>query len=353
MWALALALAMAAAGVRTSVSSPGTQTMSTAPANPDASPEARELLAYLDSIQGKFTLSGQHNQMPRMSVISERVEEITGKYPVVWGGEWGFSDERHDTDNVKYRPRLLDQIREHHRAGRIVVITYHQASPTVGEPCDFQGGVICKITDADWDAILTEGTPLNKVWAEHVDRLAVAFAALRDERIPIVFRPYHEMNGSWFWWGGKPERFVALWTMIFERFTKRHRLTNLLWAWNSDRPREGVEAFFPGHDRVDLLGADIYPEKGHETFPQEWYDRVAKLANGKPVALSENSEIPSPEILEQQPWVYFMSWDGLVFSGNPPDRLRDVFGSPRVLSECMKGSSVTSVASPPPSPREG
>ncbi|HEY0868406.1 MAG TPA: glycosyl hydrolase, partial [Fimbriimonas sp.] len=179
--------------------------------NSEASPEARDLLKLFYRVSGRYTLSGQHNQMHHMSEPSERIQALTGRYPLIWGGEWGFSDERHDIDNVKYRPRLLEQIREQHRAGRIVVMTYHQASPTIGEPCDFRGGVQIKITEEDWDGILTQGAPLHKVWSEHVDRLAAALAMLRDEKIPIVFRPYHEMNGDWFWWGGKPERFKALW----------------------------------------------------------------------------------------------------------------------------------------------
>jgi mannan endo-1,4-beta-mannosidase len=289
-------------------------------------------------VDGRYTISGQHNQMFHMSAPSERVQQLTGKYPLIWGGEWGFSDDRHDTDNVKYRPRLLDQIRERHKARRIAVLTWHQASPTVGEPCDFRGGVICKITDADWDGILTPGAPLHKVWEEHVDRLAAALATLRDERIPIIFRPYHEMNGNWFWWGGKPDRFKALWAMMYDRFTRTHRLDNLLWAWTCDRPRAGVEAWFPGADRVDLLGTDIYPGRDRqETYPQEWYDRMRGLAAGRPVALSEISELPAPDVLERQPYVYFMCWDNMVFAANKADQLKEVYSSPRVLSERPQG----------------
>jgi mannan endo-1,4-beta-mannosidase len=307
------------------------------PVNPRATREARELLKFLYSVSGRATLSGQHNQMFHMSEVSEHLQRVTGKYPLIWGGEWGFSDERHDVDNIKYRPRLLDQIREQHRAGRIVVMTYHQASPTVGEPCDFVGGVQIKISDAEWDALLTEGTPLNKVWAEHVDRLAEALKTLEREHIPVIFRPYHEMNGGWFWWGGKPDRFKALWGKIYDRFTHKHRLNNLLWAWNPDKPYAGVESFFPDPKTVDLLGTDIYPARDRkETYPQEWYDRMSSLAAGKPLALSENSELPTDEQLKTQPWTYFMAWDNLVFRANTEDKLKQVYASPRVLSERPK-----------------
>jgi mannan endo-1,4-beta-mannosidase len=310
------------------------------PVTPGTSFEARQLLKFLYERNGGKTLTGQHNQLHVMSKPSEDVEKLTGKYPLVWGGEWGFSDERHDIDNIKYRPKLVEQIREQHKAGRIICLTYHQASPTVGEPCDFKGGVQVKISDAEWDAILTEGTLLNKVWAEHVDRLAEAFKTLEKEKIPIIFRPYHEMNGGWFWWGGQPERFQRLWAMIYDRYTKKHGLKNLLWAWNPDKPYPGVEKFFPGLDKVDLLGTDIYPTRDRkETYPQEWYDRMKGLAGDKPLALSEMSELPTEETLAAQPWAYFMSWGEMLFRANPPERIKAVYASPKVSSHRLMRAS--------------
>ena len=60
-----------------------------------------------------------------------------------------------------------------------------------------------------------------------------------------------------------------------------------------------VEKYYPGDDYVDALGSDIYPVKDtNVVFRQEWYDKMKKLANGKPLGLSENSVIPSEEILK-------------------------------------------------------
>lgn len=304
------------------------------PVDPLATPEAEGLLEYLYTVQGQFTLSGQHNQMHHMSEVSEEVQRITGHYPLIWGGEWGFSDERHNSDNVRFRPQLLEEIRRQHDAGRIIVLTYHQASPAIGEPCEFQGGVVANLTDAEWDDIFAPRTAIHKVWSEHVDRLGDALGSLQGHGIPIIFRPYHEMNGSWFWWGGEPERFKALWKLLYERFTGRHGLHNLLWAWNPDKPYPGVEQFYPGHAMVDLLGCDIYPSADRpETYPQEWYDRMADLAEGRPIALSENSALPTAQEYETQPWSYFMGWDSLVLKANSAEELRTRYAIPRVVSE--------------------
>jgi mannan endo-1,4-beta-mannosidase len=316
-------------------------TPSQLPVNPNATQEAKDLLAFLYSTYGKTTLTGQHDQMYHMSIGSDKIERMTGRHPLVWGCEWGFSDERHDVDNIKYRPKLMDEVRRHHQAGRIIVMTYHQASPTVGEPCGFESGVQAKLTEREWDDILTPGTNLHAIWEAHVDRLAEAFKKLQDEQIPFIFRPYHEMNGDWFWWGGDSERFKKLWAITYDRFTNTHRLNNLLWAWNPDKPWEGVDEFFPGHETVDLFGTDIYPAKDREeTYPQEWYDRMKALAGDKPLALSEMSELPTPESLEKQPWAWFMSWDGLVFQANSDEKIKLIFNSPKFRSEPWKTSGV-------------
>src|SRR5437868_15317803 len=75
-------------------------------ANENATPEAKKLLAYLYSISGKKTLSGMHNVLGRMSVNTDSVYLLTGKYPAIWGGDFGFADSTHDIDNIKYRSSL-------------------------------------------------------------------------------------------------------------------------------------------------------------------------------------------------------------------------------------------------------
>lgn len=112
------------------------------------------------------------------------------------------------------------------------MLSYHQANPAIGEPCDFKGGIISKLTDAQWQELLTPGTPLYQKWASQMDLLAGYLEQLQAAHIPVIFRPYHEMNGSWFWWGGRPGEagYLALWQQIYAYYTEHHHLNNLLWA---------------------------------------------------------------------------------------------------------------------------
>lgn len=290
------------------------------PIDPEATPEARQLLKYLYKIQSKKTLSGMHNVLGRMSAPSDRVQRLTGHYPAIWGGDFGFADSTHDIDNIKYRPRLVPEIKKQHARGAIIVLSYHQANPAIGEPCPFESGIISKLTDAQWQELLTPGTPLYQKWAAQMDLLASHLQQLQAAHIAVIFRPYHEMNGGWFWWGGRPgaQGYLALWQQLYTYYTEHHHLHNILWAWTPDKPNPGVENFFPGRDKVDILGTDIYPRKDSAAvvYPQRWYDTMHHLAAGKPLALSEASVLVPPDLLTKQPYVWFMSWGEMLFNAN-------------------------------------
>lgn len=306
------------------------------PINRHATPEARRLLTYLYGLRGKHTLSGMHNVLGRMSENTDAVHHLTGEYPAIWGGDFGFADSTHDIDNIKYRPLLVAEIKKQHQRGAIIVLSYHQANPTLGEPTPFQGGIISKLTDAQWQELLTPGTPLYQKWAAQMDLLAGYLQQLQAAKIPIIFRPYHEMNGGWFWWGGRPgpHGAAALWNQLYTYYTEHHHLNNILWAWTPDKPTPGVETFFPGRDKVDLLGTDIYPRKDSAAvvYPQRWYAAMQRLAAGKPLGLSEHSVLPTPTQLVQQPYVWFMSWGEMLFKNNSEAEIKRTYADPRVLN---------------------
>jgi mannan endo-1,4-beta-mannosidase len=305
------------------------------PVNPEESVEARNLLKFLYSISGKKTLTGMHNYLGKMSESTDKAFEITGKYPAIWGGDFGFADSSHDIDNINYRSLLVNEIKKQYARGSIIVMTYHEANPAIGEPCPFEGGVQSKLTDAQWKDLITPGTVLNLAWHKQMDLFATYLVQLRDAHIPVLLRPYHEMNGNWFWWGNKPgdSGYVALWKQLFNCYTIEKKLNNIIWVWTPDRPWPGVEKFYPGKEYVDILGTDIYPLKDtNVVFRQEWYDRMKKLADGKPLALSENSINPTEDMLKTQSWLWFMSWTSWGLETNSVEDIRKLYNSPSVLT---------------------
>lgn len=308
----------------------------TASAQPAHSAEAQQVLALLVSLKGRHIVSGQHNYPGYGVTSSERIREMTGgKAPGLWGSDFGFTAE--DKDGIVHRPAVLVEAKRQWGAGALVVLTWHAVRPTDDEPCGWKTSVQAKLTDEQWRELTTPGTPLHGRWCAQVDRIAALLGDLRDAGVPVLWRPYHEMNGNWFWWGGRPgpAGFVALWRMLHARFTVLHRLNNLIWVWNPNAPvgKVGPYAdFFPGHDVTDVLATDVYDHrKTGQPFLKPDYDELRRLAAGKPIALGEVGPVPTPAVIDEQPdWVWFMTWCN--FETRQPDAVRTIYADPRVLT---------------------
>jgi len=304
-----------------------------APVNPNASPEARALLKFFYSISGKYTLSGQHNYPYTISRWTDRVDDLVGKYPALYGQDFGFSGGE-DKDSTEARPELIAEAKRQYENGAVITLTWHAVRPTSDEPVTFRENVQSKLSDFEWNELLTPGTVLNNRWCEQVDVIAGFLKQLRDAHVPVLFRPYHEMNGKWFWWGGRPGKngSAALYRQIFDRMVNYHKLNNLIWVWNVNATNSAyvgaMADFFPGAQYADLLTVDTYGE-----FKQSYYDEVLALSGGKPIALGEVGGAPTPAVLQQQPkWTYFMIWSEFVEWENPAPALRALFNSPNVLT---------------------
>jgi mannan endo-1,4-beta-mannosidase len=312
----------------------GCKTVSSAqPANPHASPEARALLNYLYQISGHKILSGQHNTPGHkpISAMSEKAQEITGKYPAIWGSDFGFTAT--GRDGIDNRPAIIaEAIRQYHN-GCIINLMWHSVSPLDNEPGEWKKNVWHKMTEAEWNELITPGTPLNKHWLAQLDVIAGYLKQLRDAHVSVLWRPFHEMNGDWFWWCGKKggKGIKALWRLEYDRLVNYHHLDNLIWVWSPNAPGGNVGPYadyFPGLDCVDVLAVDIYIG-----FKQPFYDELVALAAGKPVALGEVGKLPTPAVLDAQPrWVWFLEWDTILTGRNKPEEIRTLYNDPRVLT---------------------
>ncbi len=311
----------------------GAQTPS--PVNPHASPEARALLTYLYSISGHYILTGQHNFPNTIANWTDRAYDFTGRYPAVYGQDFGFQGGS-DKDSIVARPALVEEAMRQYRNGAIVTFTWHAVRPTDDEPATFRDSVQGHLTDFEWHELLTPGTDLHKRWCAQVDVIAGYLKQLRDARVPILWRPYHEVNGNWFWWGGRKgqDGSAALYRQLFDRFVNFHHLDNLIWVWNANSPGSGNSGpgpypdYFPGAAYADVLSVDVYGE-----FKQSYYDALVTLAENKPVALGEVGGVPSPAILQAQPkYAWFMTWSEFIEMGNSLDAVRAVYSDPHALS---------------------
>jgi mannan endo-1,4-beta-mannosidase len=293
------------------------------PVTPNASPEARALLKFFYSISGMYILTGQHNFPNVKGRNTEFATEYIGKTPVIYSTDWGFALDG-NTDSYLARQDIVNKAIRQNKLGAIVTICWHAVPPTADEPVTFQPipgadstklhSVQGKLLDQQFADILTPGTALYKHWCQQVDTIAYYLKELQDAHVPIIWRPYHEMNGDWFWWGGRQGQYstIRLYRQIFARLVNYHKLNNLIWLWSVDRPStppRKFSNFYPGSDCYDIAGLDVYGSD----FNQNYYDSLLALTKGKPIVLGEVGNPPTPDILKRQPnWGYYVVWASMV-----------------------------------------
>ncbi len=304
------------------------------PVNPNATKEARELLSYLYSIEGTSILSGQHNYGNELLRSTDSVKSITGVYPAIWGSDMlPLGKGERDTGQ-----EVVDEAIHQYEKGSIITLMYHQVKPFDHDSLGFQHSVKGRVTDEQWQEIITPGTPYNTMLIEKIDKVAGYLKQLQERNIPVLWRPYHEMNGIWFWYGDRKgeDGFAKLWKIMYDRYVDYHKLNNLIWVWNANGPRDwendqayDYQLYYPGDEYVDILAADIYKND----YKQSHHDQLLELGQGKPIAIGECGVLPSWQIIDQQPqWTWFMTWAGFIWRENHPDSVRALYHYDKVMN---------------------
>ncbi len=297
-----------------------------------ATDETRALYDYLLSQYGKNIISGQthdnYDEIKKLTGCSPMLragdlQHFTDGYPYLWqDGHHTFGKDDDGTVD-----ELISWYNSTAKKG-IVSLQWHWHSPTGGA-----AGTNTFYTDQttfDITKAVTPGTQENTDIIRDIDDIALQLKKFEDAGVPVLWRPLHEAGGGWFWWGAKgPEACRELYDIMYDRLQNYHHLHNLIWVWSTPETD-----WYPGNDRVDIVGYDSYPGDYNYGNQKNAFDILHNLTGGnKLVAMSENGPIPNPDdcLDLDAPWSYFMSWSNLVFEQNTDEHLHDVYGNPRIL----------------------
>lgn len=280
------------------------------PSNPNAQDCVKNVLKYLAEISGRKIISGQHTQNHAQEEL-HFIEKLTGKKPALLGFELlSYSPNINylDTDEecmeeIHQNYGTLEKAWEWAAQKGLLTFTWHWFSPLGGRSKSFYA----KNTDFDIRKAVNEGSEEYKATISDLDAMAGILRPFCDAKIPILWRPLHEGDGDWFWWGAKGgDALKKLYRIMYERFTKIHHLDNLIWVWNSHVPE-----CYPGDDVTDIVSRDIYESPhAHSGFKKEFKELEKVTSQKKIILLAENGSMLDVDAAlgEGLCWASFMTW---------------------------------------------
>lgn len=226
------------------------------PANPAANAKARVVLDYLSRLQAtgeKRILSGQFTDYgPGANLIlCEEAFQQSGHWPALIGLDYAdYGGGRHRLHTANVNRLAIDYARN----GGLITISAH-----LPNPANPRGGGL-RDKGVDLETLLAPDHENHRRWMEELDVLATGLTELKEAGVVVLWRPFHEMNGNWFWWGGNaPASFQKLWRHMFDYFTTVRKLDNLLWIYGPNHGAK-VTAYYPGDRYADIVGLDAYTD---------------------------------------------------------------------------------------------
>ncbi|QEG33969.1 glycosyl hydrolase [Bythopirellula goksoeyrii] len=283
--------------------------------NANSDSRTRFLMQYLTGIYGDKTMSGlQHdvnsgtNTFPPTSYVTKS----GGLLPAVRGSDLiNYSSSRTIYGQPNHN-ETEDTIAWAQQTGGVVSMMWHWNAPDdlIDQPgMEWWRGFYTHSTTFDLNGALNNpgSADYNKIISD-IDTIAVELQKFETAGVPVIWRPLHEAEGGWFWWGAHgSDNFKELWSLMYDRLTDHHGLDNLIWEFTD----LGNPDWYPGDDTVDMVGLDIYTDPS-DNMSGPWLDALEKYNGEKIIALSESGTLPDADEMEQWgiAWNYFATWNG-------------------------------------------
>lgn len=248
-----------------------------------ATPATKSLFSYLDEVRGTGVLFGQQNTTTHGLTFSGRgdgtqsdVKADVGDYPAVFGFDvgdyFGYGGGESATQTPAALSQFTSDLEQAHTLGGIPTISAHMPNfETGGQYSDTTGDAVSHILP---------GGDENAAFNAYLDDLATVVKNAKDsngEAIPMIFRPFHENNGNWFWWGTSAAsmgEFREIYRYTVEYLRDTQDVHNLLYAFSPNSSFAGDSqkylATYPGDDWVDILGYDSYENADTASDSNAW-----------------------------------------------------------------------------------
>ncbi len=238
----------------------------------DATVETVAFYKNLRTFQGNSVMFGHQDDTAygiawKYEKGQSDVKKVTDDYPAVCGWDVGHIELRDSAniDNVLFS-KMKDLIIENYIRGGANTVSWHLRNPyTEGSAWDVSSDEVVKS--------IIPGGNMHEKFTQWLDTLSGFFKSLRTRNgvlIPVMFRPFHEHTGNWFWWGKShctKEDYIELWRFTVSYLRDVKKVHNLIYIYSPDWVQNENEYFerYPGDKYVDILGIDLYHRGGEET----------------------------------------------------------------------------------------
>jgi mannan endo-1,4-beta-mannosidase len=237
------------------------------------------------------------------------VKEVCGDYPAIMGFELGGIElgETANIDNVPF-DRMREEILAQHERGGVTTISWHPFNPvTEKNAWDPSGNPVKEILPGG-----SQHQKFNK-WLKIVADFLNSIQTVDGEKVPILFRPWHEMEGTWFWWGSKGttvDEYKQLYIYTHDQLLKRYACDQLLWGYSPNSGGADYLKYYPGTQYVDLIGVDLYDfNKDNDVYIKNLKHDLEALKN---IAITENKLVALTETgaqtLPDSTWFTHVFW---------------------------------------------
>ena len=290
-----------------------------APVDANATAAAREMYTFLHENFGTKTVSGMMTGEMLFGTTDickhkdmQAVYNASGKYPALVGFDFMNTTGKSENDSwmKDYSNTAFTLAKDTYRKGGLPAFTWHWRDPSRATDAFYSDQSSVKISSAlNSDGSWNTSSSLYKNIIKDIDKIADHFLQMQDEGMACLFRPLHEADGKWFWWGREgAENFRKLYQLVYNEMVNVKGVHNVLWIWNAspDNPE-----WNPGNEFYDIVSADIYNDAYDYSSCYPSFDKLKVITEGKKIiTLSENGPIPDiqREVDDEAVWSWWMPW---------------------------------------------
>ncbi|GAB2823734.1 glycoside hydrolase family 26 protein [Ferruginibacter profundus] len=254
------------------------------PCDKDASKATKALYTNLKDLAAKGYLFGHQDDLAygvnwRYEKDRSDVKEVCGDYPAIYGWDLGGLERANNDNNIDGVPfkKMKQFIKEGYQRGGVITLSWHLDNPLTG-------GGAWDTTHGTVASVLPGGAnhELYKSWLDKVAGFILSLKGDNKELIPVLFRPFHELTGTWFWWGTNncvADQFKILWRFTNYYLKEVKKCHNLLYVYNTGGDFKTKEEYldrYPGNDVVDIISFDSY--QYGDPSKEDWFIKNTGLA---------------------------------------------------------------------------